>query len=93
MFSSGHYQGEINRACIVDDIIRSGSAIEETAALVKELGANVIGCGAIVRFTSAPSKLENIPIRSLVEFDAHMYESADACGDCKDGANIENVRF
>src|SRR5215831_9855958 len=47
-------QGEINPCIIVDDIIRSGNAVEETVALVRELGAPIIGCGAIVRFTSAP---------------------------------------
>ena len=86
-------QGEVNPCIIVDDIIRSGSAIEETVELVKTLGSRVIGCGAIVRFTSAPAKLGDIPIRSLVEFDAHMYDSGDACGDCKKNVAIETVRF
>jgi orotate phosphoribosyltransferase len=83
----------VNPAILVDDIIRSGHAIEETAALVKELGASVIGCGAIVRFTSAPDKLGDVPIRSLVDFDAHMYDSGDACSDCKKGVPVEHVRF
>src|SRR5436190_5263905 len=48
-------QGEVNPCIMVDDIIRSGHAIEETIKLVKELGAPIIGCGAIVRFTSAHS--------------------------------------
>src|SRR5436189_1292107 len=68
-------QGEINPCIIVDDIIRSGHAIDETAALVKELGGTVIGCGAIVRFTSAPDRLEDVPIKSLVEFDEKFFES------------------
>ena len=86
-------EGEVNPCIMVDDIIRSGHAIEETAALVKELGAPIIGCGAIVRFTSAPDKLGDVPIRSLVNFDAHMYDNGDACEDCMKGAPIENVRF
>ena len=86
-------EGEVNPCIMVDDIIRSGHAIEETAALVKELGAPIIGCGAIVRFTSAPDKLGDVPIRSLVNFDAHMYDNGDACDDCKKGVAIENVRF
>jgi orotate phosphoribosyltransferase len=86
-------QGEVNPCIIVDDIIRSGHAIEETAALVKELGAKIIGCGAIVRFTSAPKELEDVPIKSLVEFDAHMYDDGEACVDCKDSAPVEHVRF
>jgi orotate phosphoribosyltransferase len=93
MFRQYINQGEINPCIIVDDIIRSGSAIEETTGLVKELGANVIGCGAIVRFVSAPDKLNDVPIRSLVEFDARMYDSADACVDCKQEVPAEQVRF
>src|SRR6266850_34184 len=93
MFRQYVNQGEVNPCIIVDDIIRSGSAIEETAALVKALGSNVIGCGAIVRFTSAPDKLGAVPIRSLVEFDAHMYDSGDACSDCRKDAPLEHVRF
>src|SRR5437773_7286985 len=83
MFRQYVNQGEVNPCIIVDDIIRSGQAIDETAALVKELGGTVIGCGAIVRFTSAPDRLEDVPIKSLVEFDAHMYDNSDACIDCK----------
>jgi orotate phosphoribosyltransferase len=86
-------KGEVNPCILVDDIIRSGHAIEETAGLVQELGANVIGCGAIVRFVSADDKLGDVPIRSLVEFDAQMYDEGDECNDCVQGAAIENVRF
>jgi orotate phosphoribosyltransferase len=93
MFRQYVNQGEVNPCIIVDDIIRSGHAIEETAELVKTLGAEVIGCGAIVRFTSAPDEINGVPIKSLVEFDAHFYDDGAECGDCKDGACIEHVRF
>src|SRR5437763_473088 len=82
-------QGEVNPCIIVDDIIRSGHAIEETVGLVKQLGARVIGCGAIVRFVSAPSEIEGVPIKSLVEFDAQMYDEGDECVECKQGAAPE----
>ena len=86
-------QGEVNPCIIVDDIIRSGNAIEETVKLVKSLGARIIGCGTIVRFTSAPDELEGVPIKSLVDFDARMYESGPDCVDCKEGAKPEQVRY
>jgi orotate phosphoribosyltransferase len=86
-------QGEVNPCIIVDDIIRSGGAIEETADLVKELGAPVIGCGAIVRFTSAAEQFQGNQIRSLVDFDAQMYDEGDECADCKKGVPVEHVRF
>jgi orotate phosphoribosyltransferase len=93
MFRQYVNQGEINPCIIVDDIIRSGHAIEETVRLVRELGAPIIGCGAIVRFTSAPSELDGVPIKSLVDFDEKFYNSGEECEDCKKGAPEEHVRF
>ena len=86
-------QGDVNPCVIVDDIIRSGGALQETVALVRELGAQVIGCGAIVRFRSAPAEIEGIEIKSLVEFDAKFYDTGDQCSDCNSGAPEEHVRF
>src|SRR6266702_89798 len=79
MFRQYVNQGEINPCIIVDDIIRSGHAIEETVELVRSLGAPIIGCGAIVRFTSAPKEIGGVPIRSLVEFNEKYYNSAAEC--------------
>jgi orotate phosphoribosyltransferase len=93
MFRQYINTGEVNPCIIVDDIIRSGQAIDETSALVGDLGANVLGCGAIVRFTSAPEKLGDVPIRSLVEFDAPMYDEGEECGACKKKTPVEHVRF
>ena len=93
MFRQYVNQGDINPCIIVDDIMRSGHAIEETVALVRSLGAPIIGCGAIVRFSSAPDTIEGVSIKSLVEFDEKFYESAEACGECKTGAPEEHVRF
>jgi len=93
MFRQYVNQGDINPCIIVDDIIRSGHAIEETVELVRSLGAPIIGCGAIVRFTSAPEAVEGVPIKSLVEFDEKFYESGADCVECQDGAPEEHVRF
>ena len=86
-------QGDILPCIIVDDIIRSGQAIEETVQLVKELGAPIIGCGSIVRFTSAPSSIDSVPIKSLVEFEEHFYDRAEDCRECKKGAAEEQVVY
>lgn len=94
MFRQYVNQGEVNPCIIVDDIIRSGSAIEETVELVRELGAKIIGCGTIVRFTSAPKEIvDGVPIKSLIEFDSKMYDDGESCTDCKEGAPEEHVRF
>jgi orotate phosphoribosyltransferase len=86
-------QGEVNPCIIVDDIIRSGHAIEETVKLVKQLGARIIGCGTIVRFDTAPPEIEDVPIKSLVDFDVKMYESGEECTECKEGSTPETVRY
>jgi orotate phosphoribosyltransferase len=86
-------QGEVNACIIVDDLIRSGKALEETVDLVKELGSRIIGAGAIVRFSSAPDEIEGGPVKSLVDFDARIYSSAGECKECKDGVPEEHVRF
>ena len=93
MFRQYVNQGEINPCIIVDDIIRSGHAIEETVALLKELGAPIIGCGTIVRFASAPKSIGDVPIKSLIDFESHMYEKAEDCSDCGKGVPEEHVRF
>jgi orotate phosphoribosyltransferase len=93
MFRQYINKGEVNPCIIVDDIVRSGHALEETVGLVTALGSTVIGCGAIVRFTSADDKLGDVPIRSLVEFDAHMYDEGEECSDCMKNAPVEHVRF
>ena len=93
MFRQYVNQGEVHPCVIVDDIVRRGDALRETFALVKELGATVIACGAIVRFTSAPDRIDDVKIKALVEFDARWYDSAEQCRDCKRNVPVEHVRF
>ena len=93
MFRQYVNQGEVNPCIIVDDIVRSGNALEETVGLVKQLGARIIGCGTIVRFNSAPSEIEDVPIKSLVDFDVRLYQEDEDCVECKDGVAAEHVRF
>lgn len=93
MFRQYVNQGEINPCIIVDDIIRSGHAIEETVELVRGLTAPIIGCGSIVRFTTAPKMIGDVPIKALVEFDEKFYDSPADCAECKVGVPEEHVRF
>ena len=93
MFRQYVNQGEVNPCIVVDDIIRTGIAIEETVDLVKSLGARIIGCGAIVKFDTAPDEIEGGPIKSLINFDVTIYESEETCKECKDGVKTEHVRF
>src|SRR5215212_2816094 len=93
MFRQYVNQGEVNPCIIVDDIIRSGHAIEETIKLVEDLGATIIGCGTIVRFDLAPAEVEDVPVKSLIEFDVTIYEGDQDCPQCKKGIAPEHVRY
>ncbi len=98
MFRQYVNQGEVNPCVIIDDISRTGGAINETIEIVRQLGTTVIGCGVIVRFDSSPDRIEvpgddPIPIVSLVEFKAKWYEEGEECVECKKGAPEEQVRF
>ena len=68
-------QGDIHPCIIVDDLIRTGKAIQETADLVEELGGEIIGCGAIVRFEDSPAEVNGVKILSLAEFDCNFYDT------------------
>ncbi len=68
---------EVHPCIIVDDIIRSGKAIQETAKIVREMGAEVIGCGTIVKFEDAPDEIEGIKIEYLTKFDCDFYDTYD----------------
>ena len=92
-------KGEVYPAVIVDDISRTGGAVNETVGLLREMGTKIIGCGAIVRFKGSPSHIEAtdgddpVPVLSLVEFDAKWYDDGQDCTDCTKDAPVEHVRF
>ena len=85
------------KVIIVDDIIRTGKALEETVKLVREeLGAEIIGIRAIVRFQDTAAEIDGIKIQSLLEYDVDFYESQeDWQKTAGEGASLpeEKVRF
>ena len=68
---------DVHPAIIVDDILRSGKAIQETFDLCKEIGAEVIGCGVIAKFDDAPNEFHGMPVKSLLSFDVNFYETEE----------------
>ena len=87
-------KGDFHPCIIVDDLIRTGKAIQETADIVKELGGEVIGCGAIVRFEDSPAEVNGIKILSLSEFDCNFYDTQDEWSSAEGtDAPAETVRF
>ncbi|MGI8469309.1 MAG: phosphoribosyltransferase family protein [Pyrinomonadaceae bacterium] len=87
--------GDVYPAIIVDDILRSGKAIEQTISLVKELGAEIIGIGTIVKFNDSPSEFDGIPVKSLTSFDVHFYETEEKWRGSRSASDVEEekVRF
>lgn len=88
-------EGDVHPAIIVDDILRSGKAIKETIDLCKEIGTEVIGLGAIVRFEDSPSEFEGVPVKSLLTFDVNFYQTEDEWKQSRSASNAdeEKVRF
>jgi len=70
-------EGDVYPAIIVDDLMRSGRSLKETIQLVKDFGTEVIGIGTIVKFEDAPSEFEGIPVKSLLTFDANLYDTEE----------------
>lgn len=86
---------EMKPAIIVDDINRSGRAIRETMAIVRELNVEIIGIGTIAKFHDAPTEFDGIPAKSLLDFDVNFYGTEDEWKSSKSAtdASVENVRF
>ncbi|HTK27608.1 MAG TPA: phosphoribosyltransferase family protein [Pyrinomonadaceae bacterium] len=87
--------GDIYPAIIVDDILRSGKAMQETIDLVKGMGAEVIGCGAIAKFEDAPNEFSGVPVKSLMSFDVNFYETEEEWKHSRSASESEEekVRF
>ena len=88
-------ESDVHPAIIVDDILRSGRAIQETFDLCKEIGTEVIGCGVIAKFEDAPKEFNGIPVKSLLTFDVNFYETEAEWKKSRNAteAEEEKVRF
>jgi len=88
-------KGDVHPAIIVDDILRSGKAMQETFDLCKEIGTEVIGCGAIVKFDDSPAEFNGVPVKSLLSFDVNFYQTEDEWKHSRSASDAEEekVRF
>lgn len=88
-------ESEVHPAIVVDDILRSGKAMQETFALCKEIGTDVIGCGVIVKFEDGPNEIEGIPVKSLLTFDVNFYGDEQEWSKSRNASDVpeEKVRF
>ena len=88
-------ESDVHPVIIVDDILRSGRAIEETIKLCNEIGAEVIGCGVIAKFEDAANEFNGIPVKHLLSFDVNFYENEAEWKGSRSAteAEEEKVRF
>jgi orotate phosphoribosyltransferase len=88
-------EGDVYPAIIVDDILRSGRAIQETIDLVNAFGTEVIGIGTIVKFEDAATEFNGIPVRSLLTFDVNFYQDEEEWRGSRSASDAEEekVRF
>ncbi len=86
---------QVHPAIIVDDILRSGRAIQETIELCREIGAEVIGVGTIAQFEDGPKEFDGIPVKSLMSFDVNFYETEEEWKASRSASDVdeEKVRF
>lgn len=85
-------EGDVYPAIIVDDILRSGRAITDTVKLVKDLGAEVIGIGTIIKFKDAPDEFDGIPVKSLTSFEVNFYETKEEWEKSKNASDREEEK-
>ncbi len=87
--------GDVHPAIIVDDILRSGKAVQETIDLLKGMGTEVIGIGAIVAFEDSPPDFDGIPVKSMLKFDVNFYETEEEWRGSRSATDSEEqtVRF
>jgi orotate phosphoribosyltransferase len=87
--------GELHPAIVVDDILRSGRAIRETIDLLKEIGTQVIGIGAIMAFENAPTEFDGISVKSMLKFEVNLYDTEEDWKNSRNASDApaEVVRF
>ena len=89
-------ESDVHPAIVVDDILRSGKAMQETFDLCRDIGAQVIGCGVIAKFEDAPTEFNGVPVKSLLNFDVNFYETEEEWKNSRSAsekAEEEKVRF
>lgn len=88
-------ESDVHPAIIVDDILRSGKAVQETIDLCKEIGTEVIGIGTIVKFEDAQNDFDGIPVKHLLSYDVNFYQDEAEWKNSRSASDAEEekVRF
>jgi len=77
---------------LVDDILRTGSKLQELKRLLESFGASVIGLAVIVyQPTPGTAQFGSLPLYYLARLEASYYADAAHCDLCARGAPLQKV--
>lgn len=74
------------RVLVVEDVITTGLSSQEVVDALKELGADVIGVGALVDRSNGTAKI-TVPFKALISRQMNNYDPAE-CPLCKAGVPL-----
>ena len=77
---------------LVDDVLRTGSKLQELKRLLESFGASVIGLAVIVyQPTPGTAQFGSLPLYYLARLEASYYADAAHCDLCARGAPLQKV--
>ncbi len=77
---------------LVDDILRSGSKLQEMKTLLESRGAQVLGLAVIIYQPTPNTKdFGSLPLYYLAKLEASYYSDAAHCDLCRRGVKLEKV--
>lgn len=71
------------RVLVLEDVVTTGGSVQEVISLVRDLGGDVIGVGAIVDRSGGAADF-GLPFKALIQVEVESYDPAD-CPLCKEG--------
>ncbi len=76
------------RLFAVEDVITTGKSVKESIAVMRALGAEVVGVGSLMdRSNGTAAATFDVPMKSLVSLDVQSWEAKD-CPLCQQGSPV-----
>jgi orotate phosphoribosyltransferase len=76
------------RVVVVEDVVTTGGSVGEVIELVRALGGDVLGVGAMVNRSGKTNPFEPTPFVALLDVDFPTWDPTE-CPLCRDGKPIE----
>lgn len=75
------------RILVLEDVVTTGGSVKEVIELLRDMGAEIVGVGAIVDRSSGQADF-GVPFKSIIQLDVESYDPAD-CPLCQQGIPAE----